>query len=241
MWTFSANAIPQDTQSLEAETFVLGVQNFDFFPHYNFTDQNKNSLLEEVLALFELKTGIKLRAVALPTKRLEYAFFESKEVDLIYPANKRWYKDKPGAVHYSNSLVTSISGTMVIEKGLPLKKIRAISIPFGFTPVKWNEEQDARQVQIFGVPDAKMAMQMVVNHRVQAADVEYNVAEHLNLQYGYDLVLDTNLPLSNPEFQFASIKHPQLITLLNQFLAENKDEIATIKRQLYIKESIASL
>ncbi|MCC2605439.1 type 2 periplasmic-binding domain-containing protein [Planctobacterium marinum] len=225
-------------QNTTQKAYKLGVQNFDYFPHYNFIDNSNDSYLEELITLFTLKTNIRLEAVPLPTKRLEYAFFENLELDVIYPANSRWYQSKKQDIIYSDTFIVSVAGTMVREPGIPADKIRSVSIPFGFTPVKWIQDERTRQVQIFGVPTANMALQMVAANRTQAADVEFNVAQHLNIMMGHGLVLDPDLPLSFPEFQFASIKHPELIALLNAFLMENKEEIANLKRNLNLRESV---
>lgn len=233
--SFSIKAIEQDATQ---KVYTLGVQNFDYFPHYNFTDLTEDSYLEELITLIHLKTDIRLTVVPLPTKRLEYEFFETLELDVIYPANKRWYQGKTQNIHYSDTFVTTVAGTMVREPGIPAEKISSVSIPFGFTPVKWIQDERTQQVQIFGVPNANMALQMVAADRTHAADVEFNVAQHLNMMMGHGLVLDPELPLSFPEFQFASIKHPELINKLNAFLQENMEEIASLKRHLNLIESI---
>ena len=238
-FVFSARVcLAEPTFPLEANSYTIGVQNIRYFPHYDFTDADKNSYLEQVLILFEEKTQIEINAVSLPIKRLEKAFFEDQSLDLIYPANPRWYAKKPVTTWYSNKLITTISGTMVLQTGQETSDIRSISIPFGFEPVKWTQDPQVRHLKTFGVPDALQALRMVESGRVQAADVELNVALHLNQYLATSLVIDTDLPAVLIDFSIATVKHPELITRWNEFLIEYVNEIDEIKATLGIIETL---
>lgn len=231
-----ANAINENG----VNSFTIGVQNIHYFPHYDFTDNEKNSLLEQLILLFEEQTEVQINAVALPIKRLEKEFFETKSLDLIYPANPRWYAHRKTTTYYSNKITTAIAGTMVLKTGQAAEDIRSISIPFGFKPVKWLQDPRIRNLKPFGVPDALQALRMVESGRVQAADVELNVARHLNQYLATPLIIDTNLPGALIDFKIASIKHPELITQWNTFLAENVSHIAEIKETLNLIEHLHS-
>lgn len=224
------------------QKYVVGVQNLNYFPHYDYNDKEANSLIEVLLQDFAKKENIKIKTISLPTKRLEKAFFDTGEIDVIYPANPKWYADREKNTLYSAKLVSAIGGTMALHKNrnIELEEFKALAVPFGFKPVEWLALLDANTVKAIYVPDAESALKLVLSGRVTGADVELNVANHFLSQWGIEnqLVLAPALPWKVVDFHIATINSADFIQQLNEYLITYAKEVTQMKSDLGIIEQV---
>lgn len=236
--TVIASAIAENTYA--QAVIKIGVQNFAYFPHYDFTDQPQNSLAEQLFLTWAEAQNIEVEFVALPTKRLEHEFFVNGSVDWLFPANPRWFKKHSKLPFYSPPLVRTLSGTMILQENKNAEDnwFRSLSVPFGFAPVKYQALIENRDIVVFNSPTAESALQMVQKQHVSGADVEFNVAQHYLTQWpeAKPMTIDFKLPHVLIDFHTASSKESAAWLSFNQWLMDNKDEIARIKSQLNLIE-----
>ncbi|XOV79753.1 MAG: hypothetical protein ACFHVJ_02065 [Aestuariibacter sp.] len=222
-----------------ANKVTLGVQNIAYYPHYDYTDERQDSLLEWLLLQIEQDTELEFEVRSLPIKRLDHAFFEAREIDLIFPVNPRWY---PGIEHleYSAPIVNIIGGTMVKPEkaNMVLDEFKVLVVPFGFKPIEWFKIKDKNSFRIFEVADAKKSLNMVLSGRADGADIEYNVAQYLLARMGKTkkLKLAHHLPLSKVSFHIAGIKDSPSIEAISQWIMENTAHIKAYKKALNLIE-----
>lgn len=221
-------------------TIRIGVQNFDYFPLYDFTDEQNSSLIEMVVARWAQNREINIEFVPMPAKRLEHEFFVNQRVDWIFPANPRWFKQYQTPVIYSTPVVTTLSGTMVL-KNRPMDDtswFTSLSVPFGFTPVKYEELIEQRNIVVFHTPTAEMALQMVLVEHVTGADVEYNVAQHYLSKWpdASPMTIAPLLPRVLIDFHLAAVAQQRWLEDFNQWQADNPEFMAAARASLNIIE-----
>ena len=237
--------------ALSAETFIVGTQNVDYYPHYAFADVGPNgprqTYARAVFEAFAAASGHQFEFIALPTKRLHRRFFEKHRVDFLYPDNRRWTPelkaDQP--LYYSEPLAYSISGTLVRREDSALKEqqITRLATVRGFTPAKWRRRQAAGLVQVVETSSVPAAIQLTLLGRTQGCDIDYSVANyHLDkMNRPGSLVLNRNLPHAMVGFHLASIKHPVIIEEFNTFLANNSALLRQLRAKFGIEETMPTM
>ena len=231
----------------DTKAITLGVADSNYYPHHDFENNQTRGYIYDVLALFQAASDYHLVYEPLPIKRLKYRFFDKKDIDLYYPYNPNWHKptESKQTLQYSAPVVSILGGTMVLKEnvGRGLKHFHALSVPRGFTPIEWFELQRDNKVNIVEVASASDALLMVLKGRVDGADVEFNVAQHLMNKLGFHnkLAMDPELPLSIVDFHIVTLKHQAFIEEFNTFLTENPTLIRSLKRKYGLRESLDDL
>jgi polar amino acid transport system substrate-binding protein len=224
----------------EKTTYTLGTHNISYKPHYDFNTPETDSFAEALLQLFATHQHIQFKIVNLPGKRLNL----EDEVDFIYPDNPLWRQARQHQpeLFFSQSAVHILGTTMVpvLRQHLPLNKVKSIAVPRGFTPDHLLKVQPAYGFRLVETPDAESALKMVLMGRVDAADVELNVANFLleQMQQAGTLVPGTALPFSPVSFHLSSARHPELIQAFDRFLLSHSQQIKQLKQHYKLKESL---
>ncbi|MDF2179819.1 hypothetical protein P2G88_16325 [Aliiglaciecola sp. CAU 1673] len=230
---------------LSAKELVIAVERIDYFPHYDFTDHSNPTYASELLAMFAEAYGHRLVFLPFPIKRAKRELLQNPEVDFLFPDNPAWadFQEDGQERHFSAPLVHILGGTMVRPErlGQGLHEFRTLAVPLGFTPIEWLKLQT--NVRIVEVPNAASALGLVLKQRVDGADVEYNVARHYLEQVGAPdtLVMDPSLPFSPVGFHLSSLKSPEIIEQLNQFLIKEEVKIQALKQKFRLVETLADL
>lgn len=234
---FTLNAVAK------SKSLVIGAQNIDYFPHYNFNSALDKGYAGAVFQAFGDKHHYQITYITLPTKRLQTELIKGT-VDLAYPDNERW---SPVALqakgkHYSAAIAHATGGTMVLSrnKSLPIEQFKILAIPHGFTPAKWFESIAKHNIKVTTFYDASAALQAVILGRADGADVEYHVARHLLKVAGSSekLVMATHLPSNVVEFKASTFKHPKILKELDEFIRVNPALIELLEKQYQLKTAV---
>jgi hypothetical protein len=224
-------------------SYLICTEALQYYPHYDFTQPNQPSYAASLFKLFSEKTGIKLRVRALPIKRLDLA----KECDIRYPDNPLWYqgRDAERPQHFSHAL-TQILGTTIVKSELAEIKpeeLHAISVPRGFTPHHLMQLQQQYSFEFIETNDAFAALLMVLKGRVDAADVEWNVAQALlkKMDANADIAIAKHLPISLVGFHLSSSNSPEFIAQFDQFLLQEQASVTQLKQQFQLREQLSDL
>ncbi len=227
--------------TLGAKTYVVGAQDIQYYPHYDFSKPEDKGLAWAILQVFAKQSGHTLVYHHMPVKRLQLELRKGN-VDFVYPDNPKWYNQNVPATEkfFSAPLTRALGGTIVRPEhvGRGIDSIRRLAIPLGFTPVNWQHRVDARQTQLVHVTDTLSALYLLERGRVDAANLEYSVTQYLTstaVNYG-PFTLDPGLPHDNVGFMLSTMQHPDIISQLNVFLATHEKVINELQQQ-YLLES----
>lgn len=228
--------------SLQAKTYVIGIEQLDYYPHYDFKSAQPRGYFFDLIQLYSKWSGDDFVFKALPVKRL---YKDSIELtDFVYPDNKAWQPhleiDPSITKHYSAPVIYTLGATLVLpqKQQMLLSDFKVLANIHGFSPTRWLELKKQHKFKILDVPDAESALRMAIRGRVDAANVEYNVAlYHMEqMKLSKALVMAEHLPFSNLAFHLSSQKHPEQIRRFNQFLIEKQDQIQQLKQRYGLVE-----
>ena len=222
------------TYPANAGTYVVGLQNFDYYPHYNFTTDYDKGFIWAVLELFGKKSGHKFIYETMPVPRLQKELSKGT-VDLIYPDNPVFYPDGndiEGKV-YSDDVVRTLSGAIVKHDSMSMKMedVTTVSLPYGFTPLDWDGKEKSGEITFVETKNSLAALLLVEQNKTEAAEVDYFVTKHLSdadPTVG-DFVIAPSLPTNIIGFKLATIEETALVTEFNYFLQKNSQEIQALK------------
>lgn len=226
--------------SLHAKEIVVGIEDINYYPHYDFSGAQPRGYFFELMRLFSQKSGHDLRFQKLPVKRLYLA--AKDEVDLVYPDNPRWqqylYKSYPKT--YSDPVIHTLGSTMVRPENrqLSVARVNSLAIIHGFAPSRWLELKKIYSFKIVEAQDVPAALGLLLKNRVDAAVVEYNVAQAYLAEHQKRgaLVAGEQLPFTDVPFLLSTVNHPELIAEFNQFLKTERVAIQALKDKFALVE-----
>lgn len=223
-----------------AEKLIVGAQQLDYFPHYDFTSQQDKGVGWAILEAFASHAGYELAYVSLPVKRLQIEL-QKGSIDFVYPDNARWqnsFVDKKPKT-FSQPIVHTLTGTFLKPEhlGQPMHTLKRIALPRGFSPTKWQQQIQAQQVQIVEVDDVYDGLRLLKEDEVNGINLEYHVIDYFTRRYPQlgSFTLDTSLPNKDVEFQLSTVKYPEVIEELNAFLISHKPMLDKIRQDYAIQ------
>lgn len=224
-----------------AETYIVGAQDIEYYPYYNFSSEHDKGLGRAILDAFSKKTGHNFIYLSMPVKRLQIEL-KKGNVDFVFPDNPKWYNQithKLGKV-YSEPLTDTFAVTLVRKEnqGKKLSHISKLATPEGFSPVKWKQQIENGSVEVIGVSSIYEGLRLLKNNKVDAFDVEYNAALYLmrRLPQSASFIADLTLPNDVVAFSLSTLNHSNIIDELNTFLLTNTDEINDIKERYGVED-----
>ncbi len=226
-------------------TYVIGIEDINYYPHYDFTAAQPRGYFYDLMQLFSQKSGYQFRFQKLPVKRL---YLSAKDdVDFVYPDNPKWqpYLHATFDKTYSDPLIYTLGSTMVRRdnRNLAVANVKSLAIIHGFTPFRWLELKKLYNFRIMDVPDVDSALGLLLKDRVDAAVIEYNVANAFLTaqQKSGELVFGENLPFTEVPFLLSTLKHQAVIAEFNQFMRTEKTAIRQLKAKYKLIEHKAEL
>ena len=229
------------TKFVSANTYIVGAQNIEYYPHYDFAAKDDKGLGWAILQAFSEHSGHKFVYLSMPVRRLQMEMLKGN-VDFVYPDSPRWYNQitKADEKIFSAPITATLSVTLVkppLESN-GVDSVKHLAVPFGFTPVEWQQRIDDKLTQITAVEDVYTGLSLLNTGRIDAIDIEYHVSQAVlerNPTLG-EFAIDVTLPHNIVNFQLSTIHHSTLINELNSFLSENTSLINAIKRRYKIED-----
>lgn len=227
--------------SVSAEpVYLVGVGDYDYFPHHGVSNGEYTGYAREVLDLFSEKSGYRFKYMQLPWKRLVRKYVRG-ELDFVYPDNKVWDLQIKGKtkILYSDSVVSYIDGLILLpeNKGKGVDKLRSIATIRGFTVWDFHDQIQSGEIKLIESDNYIPLLRLVLLGRVDAAYTELSVAnyylrEKLNMEN--KLVFDQDLPYTKDNYSLSSIKHMEIIKEFNEFLKSEKETLDLLKTKYNI-------
>ena len=225
------------------KTIIVGVEELNYYPYYDFSEGNKRGFFKELLDRFAAENGYTVVYKPLPVKRLYNELLVSGQIDFKFPDNPLWgstYKEGK-AVIYSEEVAAYIDGTMVAEahEGEGVEKIRKIGTIAGFSPWVYMDSIKNKQVESIENRTLPGLLKTTLAGRVDGAYVNIAVAEYIlleKLKKPGALVWDKKLPYDKNNYRLATLRHPETIREFNRFLKEKSLWINALKKTYKISE-----
>lgn len=223
-----------------AASFVVGVEETQYYPQYTYENGQYGGFAREVLDAFAADRGHQFTYKALPVVRL-FSEFAAGGVDLKYPDNQQWSPDvKAGkSVSYSAALVTNIDGVSVLaaRKDASLESIKTLGTVKGFTAWSWAEQIKSGKVQLHENNTFSGLVQQTLAGRVDGAYASVSVVGYQlkSMNKEGTLVFAPHLPNQKSNYHLSSIKHPQLIAEFDQWMVEKAAVLAEMKKKYQVE------
>ena len=230
------------TPSVHADTYIVGAQNIEYYPYYNFSSDHEKGLGWAILEAFSKKSGHEFVYLSMPVKRLQIEL-KKGNVDFVFPDNSRWYDQITHGLKkvYSKPLTETFAVTLVKSEnvGKGMNHISRIATPDGFSPVKWEQQIRQGNVDVTGVESIYDGLRLLQDKKVDALDVEYNAAQHFVRRFPQmgPFTADLTLPHNVVTFSLSTLKYPDIVDELNAFLISESDDINKIKAKYGIEDS----
>lgn len=227
--------------TVRAETFIVGAQNIQYYPHYDFQSSIDKGLGWAILEAYAKESGHTFSYHAMPILRLQRELAKGN-VDFVYPDNPKWYV--PRAVssqkHFSVPLVQIVGGTIIKphNRGKGIDSITRLAVPRGFSPVNWQNRIDQKLTRLVEVKDSITALQLLQLDRVDATNLELNVVQHFastTPELG-PFTLDPALPYTVVGFRLSTIRHPALVDDFSRFITQNQALITALYERYQIRQ-----
>ena len=239
------NFIIHNAYSLEKNSFIIGVQNFEeYLPYSEYKNNKYNGFNREILDFFASSKGYKFIYKAYPIKRL-YKYFLNGKVDLKYPDNPYWSaKLKKGKdLTYSKPVVKYIDGVIVLKvnKGRGIEHLKLLGVIRGFTPFAYLNQIKSGTIKVNENDDYSGLLLQTIKRRVDGAYSNIAVSQYYLenvIQKKNALVFDPDLPHTSSHRHLSSLKHPKLINEFNNFLKTQRTAIEKLKNKHQVEELV---
>ena len=224
--------------SSEEITFVIGVEDNQYFPQYSYENGEYKGIGKQILDAFFTSKGYKYEFKALPVARL-FQTFVDHGIDFKYPDNAFWsitLKQGKGVI-YSNPVIPSTDGVMVLPENLGKKsanQIKILGTIRGFTAPQWMGRVEKGEMILAENDNSKLLVKQVLANRIEGAYANIDVMSYiLRTEYknANALVFDPSLPHTNDYYYFSTINYPEIIEEFNVWLSTNKEFVQNLKTE----------
>ena len=223
-----------------AESYVIGIEQIDYYPHYDFSKNQQRGYFFDLIQLFSEKSGHRFKFMPLPVIRLYHS--GNSGIDFIYPDNPLWQQySEPGInKSFSAPVIFTLGSTLVRPElqQISLEQFRSLAVIHGFVPTKWLALKNQYKYRMVDVPDVASAIGLVLKGRLDGANVEYNVAQHYlrSIAAQDRLVIGEQLPFTQLPFLLSTVRQPQLLAQFDRFLLEHAAQVSALKRKYQLQE-----
>ena len=228
------------------ETLVIGVENQYYLPLASYEKGTYRGYARDLFDAFAQDRGYVLEYRALPVPRLYASFFEGS-VDFKFPDHPHWKQDQRNGrkIHYSDPVAAYVDGTSVLPalRDAPPERIRRLGTLGGFTPWAWMDRIDAGQARVSVNTGLEALVRQALAGRVDGvyasvAVINYQL-DHVLKRPGA-LVFNPALPYSRDHYHLSSIKHPEVIDAFNDWMRENRDRVAVLKKRHGVEKGVTA-
>lgn len=236
----------QASNSWAEQNYIIGTEAIEYYPHHgkNYPDSTDFSgYAREVIDAFFISKNLSFEYTPLSIKRLYRSFFLDRSIDFKYPDSSEWKKHirKNKKIYYSGPIGYYTDGVFVNRKNLPadISEIKKLGTMRGFTPLPFIEIIDNGDIQLFEFSKTDDLLTALLAKQIDGAYLNIDVARYkVDLLFGGDnspLFFDNSLPFIEGHYQLSSMKHPNIINKLTDFLNNNQQLITDIANKYKVK------
>jgi len=246
-WALASILSPVISAPVVAQTYVVGVENLPFAPHYSTDAQgNYQGFARDVLDLFASSSGISLEYRPLPVDALLPALL-SGEVDLKYPDNPDWAPEQKAGktLRYSQPVTQYVDGVLVAPErlGQGIGALKRLALVEGWTPRGYEAPIQAGQISLAPSADLRQMVHTALKRQADGAYFNVVVAtyylDNIRAKPGA-LVFDPSLPHTRSAFHLSTVRQGDLIQRFDRFLVDHAKEVAALKAKYGVEASLDS-
>ncbi|MCJ1879377.1 substrate-binding periplasmic protein [Pseudomonas nitroreducens] len=246
-WALASILSPVISAPVVAQTYVVGVENLPFAPHYSTDAQgNYQGFARDVLDLFASSSGISLEYRPLPVDALLPALL-SGEVDLKYPDNPDWAPEQKAGktLRYSQPVTQYVDGVLVAPErlGQGIGALKRLALVEGWTPRGYEVPIQAGQISLAPSADLRQMVHTALKRQADGAYFNVVVAtyylDNIRAKPGA-LVFDPSLPHTRSAFHLSTVRQGDLIQRFDRFLVDHAKEVAALKAKYGVEASLDS-
>ncbi|MEM0911589.1 MAG: transporter substrate-binding domain-containing protein [Pseudomonadota bacterium] len=237
---FATTAFATEQKEKAEKIFRIGVSDQNHYPLFDFTNADDMGLAHKILSLFAERNGFTFEYKPMNYVKLQDAI-EKGDIDFIFPDNPKWRTYRYTREHniYSLPFMQGVSSTFVSNENsdITIDQVKSVAIPYGYSSLTWYAALEKYGIDTITTSGLDASMQYLYRGTVMAADIEYNVANHLaelmpNLG---TIVVNKNLPSTPARYHLSTIKHILVIERFSHFASKNQEQIEQLRHQYGIK------
>jgi len=220
---------------LNAEQFIVGVENIDYFPQYAIKNGEYVGYARELLDSFAKDAGYTFIYEPLPVKRL-FGLFLNEKYDFKYPDNPKWSKEMKDdkRVIYSDAVTEYIHGVMVKAEnvGRGIGEIKKLGLVLGFTAYEYLEYVKQGKIELIQNRDFSLLFKQTIIGRVDGFYTNIGVAQYKLSEIVDEkelLVFDPLLPYTKDYYFLSTLRHPKIIEQFNSWMRDNTNTVIMLK------------
>lgn len=242
-------AITSSFSFAQKKEFIIGVEDIDYYPLYDFSINNfeRENFTRELLSTFFLSHGYKFKFVALPIKRFD-KWYEEDGIDFKYPDSPRWRKriTKKLDLTFSQPVLQLTAGSYVLKKNQNISRqsVKRLGIMFGFFPTLWYDKLQNGTLEKFEAHSSLSLVKHLLRGNVDVIDTDNNVIKY-NLKKLHknedEIVLNQHIQHVRYAHHFSTIKHVKIMQEFDDFMINQSQLVANIKQKYNIVEASETL
>lgn len=230
-----------------AQTYVVGVENLSFPPHYSTDAQGRyQGFARDVLDLFAATNGITLEYRPMPVDALLPALLGGA-VDFKYPDSPVWSAEQKAgrSLRYSQPVTQYVDGVLVAPEraGQGVGTLKRLALVEGWTPRGYESQIQSGQIAVTPSADLRQMIHGALKKDADGAYFNVVVAtyylDNLRARPGA-LVFDPDLPHTRGTYHLSTLKHAELVAQFDRFLAEHANEVAALKTKYAVEANLDS-
>lgn len=230
-----------------AQTYVVGVENLSFPPHYSTDAQGRyQGFARDVLDLFAATNGITLEYRPMPVDALLPALLDGV-VDFKYPDSPVWSAEQKAgrSLRYSQPVTQYVDGVLVAPEraGQGVGTLKRLALVEGWTPRGYESQIQSGQIAVTPSADLRQMIHGALKKDADGAYFNVVVAtyylDNLRARPGA-LVFDPDLPHTRGTYHLSTLKHAELVAQFDRFLAEHANEVAALKTKYAVEANLDS-
>ena len=242
LWGLAALLITVSALQAAKKELVIGVENLNYYPYYDFSGKQYSGFFKELMERFGKAKGYQILFKPLPVKRLYSELLESGQIDFKFPDNPHWggeYK-KGKTVLYSDGVVLFIDGVLVRPENREkdIGTIRRLGTIAGFTPWTFMDRIKKGTVENVEVRTMPALLKTTMAGRIDGAYVNISVARYILedvLGKKGKLLWNPNLPYDKAYYNLSTLHYPEILDEFNAFLREEKAMVKALEKQFKIE------
>lgn len=230
--------------SLNAATYSIGTEDIEYYPHYGKTSEESYGFEGYARLFFDdfsIKKDVSIEYIPQPVKRLYLNFIVKQSIDFKYPDSPQWNSiektESNRVIYYSKPIVSYLDGVFVHKDNanFTLDEINTLGIIRGFTPEPFLNEVNSNKIHLFEFSRSDHLLKALEFKRIDAIYINIDVAKFQMKNYKISgLIFRKDLPSTKGTYHISTLKHPEIITLIDQYIIENSLHIRELKNKLQL-------
>lgn len=216
---------------------TVGVESIRYYPFWGTDVKNEFiGFARELFDNFGAAKGYNITFIPYRVESLSKKFYAG-EFDLKFPDNPYWDGDNKKGLNiiYSDGVTEFIDGTLVesFNKDKGVERIKNLGTVRGFTPFDYFEFIDKGQVSVAESTAFHGLITGVLCGRIDAFYINVAVARYIleKLEQYDTFVFDPSLPHTRAKYSASSIKNPEAVQDLNDYLREEHKAVKALKEK----------